>query len=339
MRKKDSKVLRPASTKVSLSESLVNEEIKTEGELLLKLTPLPPADIYSFMDGLKPGTYFSMGLLTMLKLNDEGKKSIRVYRILEYSAIVSGVEYENIATTKEFRARTGKLPGGTWWNHEPGYETKIAYRKKDPRDKYVIWDIQRSKSATSRLYLVDLINNSFKAVSEADLLRDMDKYLVEDDRKKLRHETHTQQAADKQTGEIVELKTKYRTGKFENVFWLKQNGKATGEKGKKFEEDFDGDDIVEFTDLHANCERVDVDGILSGRLNMDGTPAEDYVEDSEDYGEVEEYNEGVRVNARKSKRIKEGLAPRRRRVATREITKNTKKPIIMNSLDEFFTDF
>ena len=91
----------------------VTEAIAIESDLILKLTPVPESDIYNFMRGLRGGTYFNMGMYSSIPVASAYKSTFRIYKVIEMQAIVSGVDYENIKTTKDFRSETGKAPGAS----------------------------------------------------------------------------------------------------------------------------------------------------------------------------------------------------------------------------------
>ena len=104
----------------------VTEAINLEADLLLKLTPLSEAEIFEFMKNLRGGTYFNMGMYSSIPVSKAYKSSIRIYKVIDLTAIVSGVSYENVGTTKDFRQATGEGPGKSWYDHTPGYENKVG---------------------------------------------------------------------------------------------------------------------------------------------------------------------------------------------------------------------
>lgn len=116
----------------------LREDIEKESDLLMKLDPIPENEIYDFMDNLKGGTYFNMGMYSSLHIAKLHKPSVRIYKVIEMSAIVSGVNYENIGTTKDFRDKTGKGPGDSWYDHQPGREHKVGLKRSNPEDKYIL---------------------------------------------------------------------------------------------------------------------------------------------------------------------------------------------------------
>lgn len=242
----------------------MTEEISLEADLLLKLKPLSEVEIFEFMKNLRGGTYFNMGMYSSIPVSRAYKGSIRIYKVLDLTAIVSGVSYENIGTTKDFRDRTGEAPGKSWYDHTPGYENKIAQKKSDPDSKYVLWDIKRGTSTSVRYYVVDIDTGAVTPVSRADV--ENSPYLTATEKAKLTPKPVV--GFDLNTGEAVENKTNWRTAAFDHIFWLNQAGKATQEYGVRFEEDFNleeafGDDI--FMDAHAHV-RTDLDAILSGEV-------------------------------------------------------------------------
>lgn len=258
----------------------LQEAIALEADLLLKLKPIPEVDIFNFMQNLRGGTYFNMGMYSSIPLAKAYKKTYRIYKVIDLTAIVSGVSYENIGTTKEFRDRTGEAPGKSWYDHTPGFENKVGQKKSDPNSKYVLWDIKRCSGTCVRYYLVDIDTEVVTPVSkEAIMTSD---YITESEKKKL---TPTPVVGfDLQTGEAVENKTNWRTVAFDHIFWLNQAGKATQEYGARFEEDLTesfGADL--FFDAHANI-HTDVDAILSGTIEekFDAGNREDLIEAPED---------------------------------------------------------
>jgi hypothetical protein len=190
------------------------------------------------------------------------KSTIRIYKVLDLTAIVSGVSYENIGTTKEFRQSTGEAPGKAWYDHTPGYENKIGQKKSDPNSKYVLWDIKRGTGTCVRYYVVDIDTGAVTPVSKDDILNS--DYLTQTEKNKLTPRPVV--GIDLTTGQAVENKTNWRTAAFDHIFWLNQAGKSTREYGTRFEEDFclseDASSDI-FMDAHAGV-RNDLDAILSG---------------------------------------------------------------------------
>ena len=241
----------------------MNEAISLESDLLLKLKPLPEAEIFEFMKNLRNGTFFNMGMYSSIPVSRAYKSTIRIYKVIDLMAIVSGVDYENIGTTKEFRDRTGNAPAGAWYDHTPGYERKIAQKKSDPNNKYVLWNVKRGHHTCVRYYVVDIDTGVVTPISQAQIEQSI--YLTATEKAKLTPKKPV--GFDKTTGELVENETTWRTTAFEHIFWLNQAGKATQEYGTRFEEDFclseDSDGANIFMDAHANV-RNNLDDIISG---------------------------------------------------------------------------
>lgn len=245
------------------SEELT-ETISSEPDLLLKLKPLPEADIFEFMKNLRGGTYFNMGMYSSIPVSRAYKSTIRIYKVIDLTAIVSGIDYENIQTTKDFRDATGEGPGKSWYDHTPGYEHKVGQKKSDPNSKYVLWDIKRGTGTCVRYYVVDIDTGAVTPVSKEDVLAS--DYLTQTEKNKLTPRPVV--GIDLATGQAIENKTNWRTAAFDHIFWLSQAGKATQEYGTRFEEDFElteaiGTDL--FMDAHANV-RTDLDALLSGAV-------------------------------------------------------------------------
>jgi hypothetical protein len=242
----------------------INEAISLEADLLLKLKPLSEVEIFEFMKNLRGGTHFNMGMYSSISPARAYKKSLRIYKVIDLTAIVSGVSYENIGTTKEFRDRTGEAPGKSWYDHTPGFENKIAQKKSDPNSKYVLWDVKRGTGTCVRYYVVDIDTGAVTPISEAAL--EASAYLTDTEKAKMKPRPVV--GFDLKTGEAVENKTTWRTVAFEHIFWLNQAGKATQEYGVRFEEDFDLSEAADsdvFMDAHAHV-RTDLDAILSGEI-------------------------------------------------------------------------
>lgn len=242
----------------------ITEAISLESDLLLKLKPLAETEIFDFMKNLRGGTYFNMGMYSSIPVSRAYKNTIRIYKVIDLTAIVSGVSYENIGTTKEFRDRTGEAPGKSWYNHTPGFENKVGQKKSDPNSKYVLWDVKRGTGTCVRYYVVDIDTGAVTPISQASI--ENSPYLTATEKAKLKPKPVV--GIDLTTGEAVENKTIWRTAAFEHIFWLNQAGKATREYGVRFEEDINssteiGPDI--FMDAHANV-RTDLDAILSGEV-------------------------------------------------------------------------
>jgi hypothetical protein len=243
-------------------ENKVTEAIDLESDLILKLSPIPEADIFEFMKNLKGGTYFNMGMYSNIPVSRAYKSTFRIYKVVEMSAIVSGVEYENISTTKDFRDQTGKTAGDSWYDHVKDFENKVAAKKSNPADKYILWNIKNNSGTNVRYYLVDIATGSVTPVTKEDVMTSV--YLTETEKKKLQPQPVT--GYNLTTGELVENKTVWRTAAFNHVFWLNQAGKATMEYGVKFTEDFDLQEEVDsdiFRDGHPNA-TADLDALLAG---------------------------------------------------------------------------
>ena len=242
----------------------VTEAINLEADLLLKLKPLPEVEIFEFMKNLRGGTYFNMGMYSSIPIAKAYKSTIRIYKVIDLTAIVSGVSYENVGTTKDFRQATGEGPGKSWYDHTPGFENKVGQKKSDPSSKYVLWDIKRGTGTCVRYYVVDIDTGAVTPVSKDDVLQS--DWLTQTEKNKLIPKPVV--GIDLTTGQAVENKTVWRTAAFDHIFWLNQAGKSTQEYGVRFEEDFSlteaADDEL-FMDAHAFV-KTDLDAILSGAV-------------------------------------------------------------------------
>ena len=252
------------------TEKKITEAINSESDLVAKLKPLSETEIFSFMQNLKGGTYFNMGMYSFIPVSRAYKKTIRIYKILNMTAIVSGVSYEKIGTTRDFRDRTGKGPGGAWYDHMSGFENKVGIKKSDPNSKYVLWDIKAGSDSWVRYYVVDIATGMVRPVSKADIMNS--DYLTDSEKAKLTPKKV--EGYDKTTGALIENQTNWRTAAFEHIFWLSQAGKNTKEYGVKFMESVivENNDLTEdtelFIDAHAGVE-TDLDAILSGAVDED----------------------------------------------------------------------
>ena len=247
-----------------MTNKKLKEDISVEAELLLKLRPLPEADIFEFMKNLRGGTYFNMGMYRAIPVARAYKKTIRIYKVEDLAAIVSGVSYENIGTTKDFRAATGKDPGKAWYDHMPGYENKIGVKKSDVNSKYVLWDVKKCTDTCIRYYVVDIDTGAVQPVSKKEI--ENSAYLTATEKAKLEPRSVT--AFDLNTGDLVENKTIWRTAAFDHIFWLSQSGKGTKEYGTRFAEALElsetiGNEI--FRDANAHI-KTKLDDILSGGI-------------------------------------------------------------------------
>lgn len=254
------------------TEKQITEAITSEGDLVAKLKPLSETEIFDFMKNLRGGTYFNMGMFSFIPVSRAYKKTIRIYKVLNQTSIVSGVSYENISTTKDFRDQTGKTPGGAWYDHMAGYENKVGVKKSDPNCKYVLWDIKANSDSWVRYYVVDISNGMIKPISKEDIIQS--DYLTPSEKKAMEATPST--GFNLTTGEIVENQTKWRTAAFEHIFWLSQAGKNTKEYGAKFMESVvvENNNLTEgagtelFIDAHAGV-NTDLDAILSGAMDED----------------------------------------------------------------------
>lgn len=249
---------------VSQSRKLA-EAIASEADLLLKLKPITEAEIYEFMDNLKGGTYFNMGMYSSIPIARAYKSIYRLYKVVEMSAIVSGIDYENKKDVKDFRDQTGTVAGNAFYTHEPGREHKVGISKKDASAKYVLWDIKTNSKPEVKYYLVNIATGQINSVTK-ESVKNSD-YLTASEKDRMEPKQVT--AYNKETRELVENKAKWRTTKFEHIFWLNQAGKATREYGVRFSEEFDlqeeaGADI--FIDGHPYA--ADLDDILNRELGI-----------------------------------------------------------------------
>ena len=267
--------------RISTSDNLI-EAIETESDLVSKLTKLQPNDIYDFMKNLHNGTFFNMGTYKIVPLARAYKKTYSIYKVTNHSAIVTGSSYENIKTTKDYRASTGAVPMPAWYNHEQGYENKIGSLKSDPSKKYVMWNIKKTSGSWVAYYLIDLQTGLVTPVSR-DSLKHSD-YITETEKRNLGLLASDEEIIgwDATAGKFIIAKnparvtgtirneTEWRTTKFENIFWLSQ---ADREYGAKFEESLTkgltGDLAEEATGItyrDRNKGAVDIDSILSGEF-------------------------------------------------------------------------
>lgn len=257
----------------------INEAISVEQELLDKLVPLSEQDIFEFMKNLRGGTYFNMGMFSSIPVSRAYKKTLRIYKVINMTAIVSGVSYENIGTTKDFRDKTGLSAGKSWYDHMQGYENKVGVKKSDANSKYVLWNVKAGSDSWVRYYVVDIDTAVVTPISKEDVLTS--DYLTATEKAKLTPKKV--EGFDKATGELIENQTTWRTAAFEHIFWLNQAGKNTKEYGVKFMEDMHNNNTEElavttedqleeavgtdiFIDAHANV-KTDLDAILSGSMD------------------------------------------------------------------------
>ena len=245
----------------------VTEAINLEADLLLKLKPLPEVEIFEFMKNLRGGTYFNMGMYSSIPIAKAYKSTIRIYKVVDLTAIVSGVSYENVGTTKDFRQATGEGPGKSWYDHTPGFENKVGQKKSDPNSKYVLWDIKRGTGTCVRYYVVDIDTGAVTPVSKDDVLQS--DWLTQTEKNKLMPKPVV--GIDLTTGQAVENKTVWRTAAFDHIFWLNQAGKSTQEYGVKFMENFELKEATNtdiFIDGNAHV-KTKLDDILSGAMDED----------------------------------------------------------------------
>lgn len=248
-------------------KSKITEDIGIESDLLLKLTAIPEADIFNFMDSLRGGTYFNMGMYSLIKPSKAYKPSIRIYKVVNLAAVVSGVNYENIATTKDYRDATGEAPAGSWYNHVAGYENKVGEKKSDTTAKYILWNIKQGTNTWVGYYVVDIATGAITPISKEGLLKSS--IITDTEKKKLTPTAPT--GYDTHTGELVENKTVWRTASFEHVFWLSQGGETPREYGMRFIENLqkvtEGAEL--FFDINAAKGLTNIDDILLGKTSID----------------------------------------------------------------------
>lgn len=255
------------------------ESITSIADLDVKLQPLTDAEILSFMSKLRGGTYFNMGMFSTIAPNAANKHK-RIYKITNMSAIVSGVDYENIGTTKDFRDRTGEGPGTAWYDHKPGFEHRVGTSKRSPDKQYVLWkyDDKKGRSVEVWYFVVDTIAGTVDPVSLDGLLEAT--YLTDSVKKSLMPKKVT--GIDKTTGELITNDTNWRTAAFEHIFWLSQAGANPMDLGHRFLESLETADktLTEsdnfFVDRHAGI-KTDVDALLSDGVTEDLKEAADKV--------------------------------------------------------------
>lgn len=270
-------------------DNKLNEAISLEADLLLKLRALPETDIFEFMQNLRGGTYFNMGMYSAIPVAKAYKATIRIYKVVDLAAIVSGVSYENIGTTKEFRDSTGKGPSHAWYDHMPGFENKVGVKKSDPNSKYVLWDIKQGSNTCVRYYVVDIATGAVTPVTKEDVLQSS--YLTQTEKNKLMPRPVT--GFDLATGNLVENKTVWRTASFDHIFWLSQAGKNTKEYGTRFAEALELSEAVEtelFRDANAHV-TTNLDEILSGGIIESCKKPDDSLEEPERAEEPERVEE------------------------------------------------
>lgn len=243
----------------------ITETISVEADLISKLKPLADSEIFAFMDALRGGTYFNMGMYSPISVARAYKKTLRIYKVVTMTAIVSGVSYENIGTTKDFRDKTGDGPGKAWYDHVPGYENRIGAKKSDPTSKYILWDIKKCSGTCVYYYVVDISTGAVTPISKDEVLSS--DYLTDSEKKKLMPVPVT--GYDKDSGELVSNNTLWRTAAFDHVFWLSQEGKNPMEFGTKFVESLGltetvGTDLFLDGNAHATA---NLDMILAGGLS------------------------------------------------------------------------
>lgn len=223
-------------TNVRRQSRKLSEAIVSEADLLLKLSPVAPVEIRDFMANYKKGTFYTLGIYSSISIARDFKKSLRLYRVLEYHNITTGKTYENTAAVQEFRDLTGKPEGETWWEYEPGSDRKIAQNKNKPEDKYVPYFYTKSEKDKSycitRFYLVDISTNTVNNVTLDSVLESS--YLTESTKKDLRPKA--QIGINVNTGEVVENKARPRVTPFAHVYWMKQGGENPREYGAQFVE-------------------------------------------------------------------------------------------------------
>lgn len=264
----------------------LNEAITLEADLLLKLRPLPEAEIFDFMQNLRGGTYFNMGMYSSIPVAKAHKATTRIYKVIDLAAIVSGVSYENIGTTKDFRDKTGEAPGHAWYDHMPGLENKVGVKKSDPNSKYVLWDIKQCTDTCVRYYVVDIATGAVNPVTKESVLQS--NYLTQSEKNKLMPRPVT--GFDLATGNLVENKTVWRTAAFDHIFWLNQAGKGTREYGTRFTEALEVSEAVDtdlFRDANAHM-AVNLDDILSADITEDCEKSSSLSEESEENEELVE---------------------------------------------------
>ena len=253
------------------SEEILTEDIVSIADLDTKLQPLLETEILDFMSKLRGGTFFNMGMFSMIKPNAANKHK-RIYKITNMSAIVSGVDYENIGTTKEFRDRTGETPGGAWYDHKPGYEHRVGVHKKAPSQHYVLWkyDDKKGRKVDVWYFVVDTLAGTVDPVSLDKLLEA--EYLTDSVKKSLLPKKVT--GIDLTSGELVVNETNWRTAAFEHIFWLSQGGANPMNLGTKFLESLENEReeaLTEsdnfFVDRHAGID-TDVDSLLESTLTV-----------------------------------------------------------------------
>lgn len=247
----------------------LSEAILTKADLDLRLQPISEADILNFMSNLKGGTYFNMGMFSEIPVARAYKKSIKIYKVMNQFAIVSGISFGNKGDVKDFRAATGKAPSSAWYDHMRGYENKVGVKKSDPNAKYVLWDVKLNTNTWVAYYVVDADTNKVTPVSKAGLLAS--DLLTPSEKAKLTPKPVI--GIDLNTGAVITKDIIWRTAAFNHIFWLEQGGKTVKSFGKKFSESYktrNSRRVLEaasrrelFIDLNAGVD-TDVDQLIFG---------------------------------------------------------------------------
>jgi hypothetical protein len=243
------------------------EAITSVQDFESRLRPLSELEIFKFMNTLHPGTFFNMGMYSVIPVASKFKDTIFIYKVINMTAIVSGVDYENIKTTKDFRNSTGKGKGDSWYDHMPGYENKVGIKRSDQTSKYVLWDVKAGSDNWFKFYIVDSTAGTVTPASKEDLKQSI--YLNDSVKSKL-DSGEKSKGVDITTGKVIENQTVWRTAAFSHIFWLDQANSNAGQYGTKFVEGKANMDKLKeseslFRDAHAHI-TTDIDAIISGQV-------------------------------------------------------------------------
>jgi len=174
-----------------------NEEVEIKKDVKVEenfesswpVTPLPYDDVRSFIEGIGPGRFFSVGYVK--ELNSEIAAAYRKgagdnpkVRIIKCSEMYgsTGVDYENKQATKDMRGATGKERSGNSYNVEVVLSNKIL---KTASGVELLQFFPRSLGASKVEYFISLNDGDLVPATKGQV----DEYLIPSARTKAAEET------------------------------------------------------------------------------------------------------------------------------------------------------
>lgn len=195
----------------------IKRDVKVEEnfESSQPVTPLPYDDVYSFIEGVGPGRFFSVGYVKELyseiasayRKGTEDNPKVRIIKCSEMYGS-TGVDYENKQATKDMRGATGKERSGNAYDVESVISNKII---KTAKGVELLQFFPRSLGASKVKYFISINDDDLVPATKAQV----DEYLIASARTKAAEEPAEETVSG---ASVVRLKLSgiYRIGNLGN---------------------------------------------------------------------------------------------------------------------------